>query len=189
LRSYTRRRDLFLCSLIPFVHISLEYLPLNWKKVCLWYVLLLAITIRLSMILYATNWTIYNINFNLQDEQCHARFYPLLLDDILGLKMVAKVKWNPTFRSGYVHSYSTEHTLVELVESKVSSIFDFLNLIHILFSFMIYYLSMTTYKHSFYAATLDFSSNVAGIVHMVQVFFVNLILFGYPWTILHSYIY
>ncbi|WJX45162.1 hypothetical protein P8452_32062 [Trifolium repens] len=55
----------------------------------------------------------------LVEEQCHARFYPLLLDDILGLKMVAKVKWNPTFRSCYVHSYSTEQTLVELVESKV----------------------------------------------------------------------
>ncbi|KAK2423544.1 replication protein A 70 kDa DNA-binding subunit B [Trifolium repens] len=55
----------------------------------------------------------------LVEEQCHARFYPLVLDDILGLKMVAKVKWNPTFRSGYVRSYSTEHTLVELVESKV----------------------------------------------------------------------
>ncbi|KAK2406773.1 hypothetical protein QL285_042463 [Trifolium repens] len=55
----------------------------------------------------------------LVEEQCHARFYPLILDDLLGLKMVAKVKWNPTFRSGYVQSYSTEHTLVELVESKV----------------------------------------------------------------------
>ncbi|KAK2374407.1 replication protein A 70 kDa DNA-binding subunit C [Trifolium repens] len=55
----------------------------------------------------------------LVEEQCHARFYPLILDDILGLKMVAKVKWSPTFRSCYVHSYSTEQTLVELVESKV----------------------------------------------------------------------
>ncbi|WJX29655.1 hypothetical protein P8452_18271 [Trifolium repens] len=55
----------------------------------------------------------------LVDEQCHARFYPLILDDILGLKMVAKVKWNPTFKNNYVHSYSTEQTLVELVESKV----------------------------------------------------------------------
>ncbi|WJX21408.1 hypothetical protein P8452_10850 [Trifolium repens] len=55
----------------------------------------------------------------LVEEQCHARFYPLIVDDILGLKMVANVKWNPTFRSSYVHSYSTEQTLVELVESKV----------------------------------------------------------------------
>ncbi|KAK2360584.1 hypothetical protein QL285_085837 [Trifolium repens] len=55
----------------------------------------------------------------LVDEQCHARFYPLILDDILGLKMVAKVKWNPTFKNNYVHSYSTEQTLVELVESKI----------------------------------------------------------------------
>ncbi|KAK2400888.1 putative ADP-ribosylation factor GTPase-activating protein AGD14 [Trifolium repens] len=55
----------------------------------------------------------------LVEEQRDARFYPLILDDILRLKMVAKVKWNPTFRSNYVHSYSNEQTLVELVESKV----------------------------------------------------------------------
>jgi hypothetical protein len=140
LRSYTRRKDLYLCSPIPFVHISLEYLPLNWKKVCLWCVLLLA-SYLLNSICTLTNRSAYNTNFNLQEEQCHARFYPLLLDDILGLKMVAKVKWNPTFRSCYVHSYSTEQTLVELVESKVFINIWFLNLIivFLLYVFIIYW--------------------------------------------------
>ncbi|KAK2444391.1 hypothetical protein QL285_015419 [Trifolium repens] len=44
----------------------------------------------------------------LVEEQRDARFYPLIIDDILRLKMVAKVKWNPTFRFNYVHSYSNE---------------------------------------------------------------------------------
>ncbi|WJX66890.1 hypothetical protein P8452_51397 [Trifolium repens] len=53
------------------------------------------------------------------EEQRDARFYPLILDNILGLSMVAKVKWNPTFKSSYVQTYSTDDGLVELLESKV----------------------------------------------------------------------
>ncbi|KAK2411276.1 hypothetical protein QL285_046569 [Trifolium repens] len=52
------------------------------------------------------------------EEQRDARFYPLILDNVLGLNMVAKVKWNPTFRSNLVQTYSTDENLVELLESK-----------------------------------------------------------------------
>jgi hypothetical protein len=53
-----------------------------------------------------------------QDNQADARFYPLVLDNLLGLKIVAKCKWSPTFKSMFVESFSTDKELFELMETK-----------------------------------------------------------------------
>jgi hypothetical protein len=40
-----------------------------------------------------------------------------MLDNILGLKIVAKGKWSPTFKSFIVESFSTNKEQMELIES------------------------------------------------------------------------
>ncbi|WJX41855.1 DNA helicase [Trifolium repens] len=47
-----------------------------------------------------------------------ARFCPLLLDSLLGLRIVAKGRWSPTFRSMFVDSFSTDKELFEVMEAK-----------------------------------------------------------------------
>ncbi|KAK2374991.1 hypothetical protein QL285_075916 [Trifolium repens] len=39
-------------------------------------------------------------------DQSDARFYPLMLDNLLGLKIVGK--WSPTFKAMFVESFSTD---------------------------------------------------------------------------------
>ncbi|WJX13404.1 hypothetical protein P8452_03794 [Trifolium repens] len=52
-------------------------------------------------------------------DQVDARFCPLLLDSLLGLKIVAKGKWSPTFKSMFVHSFSIDQDLFDLIETKL----------------------------------------------------------------------
>ncbi|KAK2450973.1 hypothetical protein QL285_010066 [Trifolium repens] len=42
------------------------------------------------------------------DNQVDARFCPLLLDSLLGLRIVAKGRWSPTFRSMFVDSFQVK---------------------------------------------------------------------------------
>ncbi|WJX77054.1 hypothetical protein P8452_60397 [Trifolium repens] len=53
-------------------------------------------------------------------EQVQARFYPLILDKILGLKIVAKGKWNPTFKAMMVESFYEDQDLFNHIESKLT---------------------------------------------------------------------
>ncbi|KAK2444389.1 putative ADP-ribosylation factor GTPase-activating protein AGD14 [Trifolium repens] len=53
----------------------------------------------------------------MKDDETDARFYPLLLDNLLGLKIVAKGTWSPTFTSIFVDIYSANQNLVTLMET------------------------------------------------------------------------
>jgi hypothetical protein len=43
-----------------------------------------------------------------------------LLDSLLGLKIVAKGKWCPTFKSMLVDSFSDDQDLFDLIETKLA---------------------------------------------------------------------
>jgi hypothetical protein len=55
-----------------------------------------------------------------QVDQADARFYPSMLDNLLGLKIVAKGKWSPTFKSMMVDSFSNDQDLFDFIETKLT---------------------------------------------------------------------